>query len=312
VLCMIVKMAPQKNEFFILRSVFPILLLVSCASNSVPKSFDPESQEFLSKVRYIISKDERNAFLHLPASERPGFIDEFWKKRDTNPLTDVNEFKVEYDKRINEANLLFKEGTTPGWLQDRGWLYILLGPPSNRETYPRGTTFYGKPTEIWYYGFFPVVFIDDNWSGYYRLDAGSAIQVGELIKTVAMLIPKVSSDRAKETLEVQSEVKAIKEGEARLQVKITYKNIWLKAEGDALKTTLDVSVVLLDSTGKKAWEHSQSHLLALSQKEFLKLIQEDYLLEVRIEATPGTYTMKFSLKNTTDGSQVQKTETLNL
>jgi GWxTD domain-containing protein len=290
--------------------VFSLFLLVFCSVNPIPKTLDPESKEFLSKVRYLINKDEREAFLALPASERPNFIDEFWKKRDANPSTEVNEFKVEYFKRIDEANLLFKEGTTPGWLQDRGRLYVLLGPPSNRESYPRGITFYDKPTEIWYYGFFPVVFIDDNWTGYYRLEAGSAVQVGELIKTEAMLLPRVSPDKRKEILEAQLEVRAVKPGEALLQVKIPYKNIWFKAEGTALKTTLEMSAALLDPTGKKAWEYNQSYSLALSQKEFLKNIRDDYLIEITIEAAPGTYTMNFSLKNTADGSQAQKTDTL--
>ena len=290
--------------------VFSLFLLHFCSVNPIPKSLDPESKEFLSKVRYLISKDERTAFVALPASERQNFIDEFWKKRDPSPLTEVNEFKVEYYKRIDEANLLFREGTTPGWLQDRGRLYVLLGPPSNRESYPRGITFYDKPTEIWYYGFFPVVFVDDNWTGYYRLDAGSAVQVGELIKTVAMLLPRVSPDKRKEILEVQSEVLAVRAGEALLRVKIPYKNIWFKAEGTALKTTLEMRVALLDPTGRKAWEYNQSYSLALSEKEFLKNIRADYLIEVTIEAGPGTYTMNFSLKNTADGSQAQKTDTL--
>ena len=72
---------------------------------------------------------------------------EFWKKRDPDPDTEENEFKTQYFQRIDEANHLFTDGGEPGWLQDRGRIYILLGPPADREVYPRGVTFYGIPTE---------------------------------------------------------------------------------------------------------------------------------------------------------------------
>jgi GWxTD domain-containing protein len=281
------------------------LLLSSCAFNSIPKSLDPESQEFLSKARYLITGDERRVFLGLPESERPNFIEEFWKKRDPDPTTEVNEFKVEYFRRIDEANRLLKEGTTPGWLQDRGRLYILLGPPDNRETYPRGLGFYGVPTEIWYYGFFRVVFVDAYWTGDYRLDPDSPGQIAEIVRTQVMRLPKVSGEKGKEVLDARFEVKPVRPGEALLRLKIPYKNIWFNAEGNMLKSTLELKIELLDSAGKKAWDYNKSYSLAMAQNEFLKNGGGDYLIEVTIEAPPGTYTMSLNLKNTADGSQKQ-------
>jgi GWxTD domain-containing protein len=46
----------------------------------------------------------------------------------------TNEFKNEYFVRIGEANRFFTEPAEPGWLQDRGRVDILLGPPTNRIT----------------------------------------------------------------------------------------------------------------------------------------------------------------------------------
>ena len=85
-----------------------LLLLASCTLNKSGKNLDPESKKFLSQVTYVITKEERKIFLNLPPSERKGFIDEFWKRRDPNPDTEENEFKDEYFKRIEEANHLFK------------------------------------------------------------------------------------------------------------------------------------------------------------------------------------------------------------
>jgi GWxTD domain-containing protein len=292
--------------------LFYSLFFLFCASYPTPKSLDPESKEFLSKVRYLITKEERKSFLELPASERQDFIADYWKKRDPDPYTEVNEFKVEYFKRIDEANFLFREGTTAGWLQDRGRLYILLGPPDNRETYPRGVTFYGKPTEIWYYGFFPVVFVDDNWTGYYRLDPLSAAQISEINQTQVMLLPTVSSEKGKELLEARFEVRPVKDGEALLQLKIPYKNIWFNLEGKTLKTTLELAVELLDSSGKITWEHRQSYSLALAQKDFLEIIRDNYIIDVPVKTVPGTYTLSLSLKNTADGSQMKIKDSLTL
>ena len=42
---------------------------------------------------------KRKDFLNRPDSEKDAFIEEFWKKRDPNPETDINEFKIEYEKR---------------------------------------------------------------------------------------------------------------------------------------------------------------------------------------------------------------------
>jgi hypothetical protein len=79
---------------------FGLIFLLSCAGARAPKNLAPEEQEFLSSVRYIISGQEKKAFLALPPSERSRFIDEFWKRRDLDPSTEVNEYKTEFLKRI--------------------------------------------------------------------------------------------------------------------------------------------------------------------------------------------------------------------
>jgi GWxTD domain-containing protein len=291
---------------------FSSFLFFFCSSNPVPNSLDPESKEFLSKARYLITKKERQTLLALPASERKTYVDEYWKQRDPDPSTEANEFKDEYFRRIDEANFMFKEGTTPGWLQDRGRYYILLGPPDTRETYPRGVTFYGIPTEIWYYGFFPVVFVDPDWNGNYRLDPLSAEQVGILNETQVMLLPKARPEKGKETIDASFEVKPLHEGEAVLQLKIPYKDIWFDLEGKTLKAVLELTAKLTDSVGKKAWEHHQNYSLTLDQKELLKVIRGTYPIDVLVKATPGTYALSLALKNTADGSQTKIKDKLTL
>ncbi len=173
----------MKKSGYLLSLFCGVLLLISCAMYRLEKNLDPVSKEFLSTVRYTITKEERKEFVSLPPSERNQFMNDFWDKRDPDPGTEENEFKEEYFRRIDEANELFKEGSQ-GWLQDRGRIYIMFGAPWERETYPRGVSFYGKPTEIWYYGYFPIVFIDEAWNGDYRLDPQSSWQLAEINKAL--------------------------------------------------------------------------------------------------------------------------------
>jgi len=70
-------------------------------------------------------------FKEYPPFEREEFIEKFWARRDPSPTTVRNEFKEEYFLRIEEANKLFKGGIA-GWLQDRGRIYVLFGPPDER------------------------------------------------------------------------------------------------------------------------------------------------------------------------------------
>jgi len=111
-----------------------IWLLASCASG--PKVvLDPESRDFYETARLIMSSEERAIFNHLPdADARREFIDEFWTRRDPDPLTEENEYKIEFERRIAHANRFFREGG-PGWNTDRGRIYIYVGAPDKIEQF---------------------------------------------------------------------------------------------------------------------------------------------------------------------------------
>lgn len=171
-------------------------LCVSCATAKKASRLDPETEEFFSSVRYIITAEESSILLELPPSACPRFIREFWERRDPTPETEENEFKLAYYARIEEANRLFR-GVRPGWLQDRGRAYVLFGPPNERQTNPMGgapidpytdpremagtrrAAVGEKPTEVWvYYNFYSsikephvvkLVFVDLHGTGDYKL-----------------------------------------------------------------------------------------------------------------------------------------------
>lgn len=280
------------------------LLLLSCASYKLEKNLNPEDKEFLSKVRYIITKQERKIFLGLPPSERKNLIEEFWKKRDPDPETEKNEFKEQYFARIEEANHLFRQGSTPGWLQERGRIYILLGPPDRRDVYPRGRSIYGKPMEIWYYGFFPIVFIDSAWSGNYKLEPLSAQHISEINKAQMERKPKIATEKV--IFEFNLEIKKAKGYEVIILVGVPYKNIWFTEEENKLETTLELAIEILDSSGKKVWEHQKKYPISLMEKNLEEIIGKDYLIEIPVSLKQGEYSLTAQLENKTDEARVRK------
>jgi GWxTD domain-containing protein len=293
------------KKFTVCLCLVSIVLLFACTLRNLEKNLDPESKEFYSKVRFIITRQERKVFLNLPPAERPDFIEEFWIKRDPDPETEVNEFQQQYFGRIEEADRLFKEGTTPGWTQDRGRVYITLGPPDHRAQYPRGTHFYGKPTEIWRYGFFVMIFVDDNWTGNYKLDPASAQHLAEINRAQSYSKPRVSLEKVVYDLDLK--VRKGQAGEAVFRFEIPYRNIWFVEQGDKLETTIALSLRVLDQAEQDVWRLEKDYVISSTADEIKELFQEKYVIEVTAELDPGEYDVVADIENKTNGERVRKT-----
>src|SRR5437667_2046388 len=134
-------------------------------------------REWLARdVAYIITKDEKDAFLRLTTNEaRDKFIEDFWAIRNPNPGSPSNSYKDEIYQRIAFANARFGIGSgVEGWRTDRGRTYITLGPPQQKEIFRNSANLY--PIEIWFYSstnaalppFFYVMFYQREGSGDYR------------------------------------------------------------------------------------------------------------------------------------------------
>ena len=111
------------------------------------KELDSTYRQWLNEdVTYIISPDERNAFLQLDTNEeREQFIEQFWLRRSSNPDLPDNDFKEEHYRRIAYTNEHYASGI-PGWKTDRGRMYIMWGPADEVESHPTGGT-YDRPME---------------------------------------------------------------------------------------------------------------------------------------------------------------------
>jgi GWxTD domain-containing protein len=107
---------------------------------------DSQYKKWLNEdVVYIITPEERNAFIHLSTNEeREQFIEQFWQRRNPDPDSPENTFKEEHYRRIAYTNEHYASGI-PGWKTDRGRIYIMWGKPDEVDSHPTGGT-YERPS----------------------------------------------------------------------------------------------------------------------------------------------------------------------
>ncbi len=281
-----------------------VLSLAACASFRRERDLSPGHEEFFSKVRYIITRQEKKIFLNLPSEKRDAFIQDFWEKRDPTPETEVNEFKERYFNRIEEANRLFSRGQEDGWLRDRGRIYILLGPPENRMQYPTGPTFYGRPTEIWYYGPYPIAFTDDYYSGEYHLYPGSAQYVATLLKAQMDLKPEVEDEDV--VFDFKLNLDKFPDNRVRLSITIPMENVFLKEKNGNLSTILAAQVQVY-SGNKKIKTAQEESPITVNQEEFLELMGKKHVIPVEIQLEPGRFRFIITVSSSADEQVVEKT-----
>ena len=139
-------------------------------------------------VRYLIMPEEKDVFQELTTpDEKERFIEQFWFRRDPDPSSAENEFREEHYRRIAFANERYSEGT-PGWLTDRGRIYIIHGKPDQIESHEAGEAVYDRlpeegggststfPFIKWWYRHIDGIgdnveleFVDKRFSGAYQL-----------------------------------------------------------------------------------------------------------------------------------------------
>lgn len=283
--------------------------LVGCAfgGRSV-RSLPEKDKQFLSEVRYIITKKEKKIFQSLGETERAQFVEDFWKKRDPSPSTEENEFRQEYYSRIDQANRLFREGrNNSGWLTDRGRAHILLGPPERRNAYPSGYSFYDRPMEIWYYRYFTLYFVDYTFTGIYKLEPQSAQQIGILTTSQMQLKPE-APDSKRIVFDFGLRVENDAAGEVKLVIAVPYArmNMMQKPEQpDTFETRLTIDVRVSGAHDETVLQKKEVHPISLQTTALDKLSKNlNILLPLKLQ--PGKYSVLVTLENSTDNSQVSK------
>lgn len=107
-------------------AVFAIVVATSAVAQVTYRYSDWAS----GPVQYLMTKEETTQWKGIRSDqEATAFIDLFWARRDPTPATPRNEFREEFDARVNLADRQFSSAKTRGAMSDPGKVLILLGPP---------------------------------------------------------------------------------------------------------------------------------------------------------------------------------------
>ena len=293
--------------------LFLLSLAASCHLERLEQRLNPKYADFYSKVQYIMTREERKIFLELPDSERDPFIEEFWKRRNPDPDSETNAFKTEYENRVKRADELFHGEGRPGHRTDRGRIYVLFGPPMERLTYPMEAE--GFCREIWYYGGFPVIFVDEHCEGQYRLTAINLehlqalnIAQGHFQRTFEQ--DKKFFDYDVAFLKTKSEPRAF---EGTIVIDVPYAGIWFSFKEGRLTTDLRVRAEARDGSAARFWEFEKSYALALGEDDLAAKRGKSYRIEIpfvlgdeTVRLRGRTLILHVSVKNSAEGEELRK------
>ncbi len=278
------------------------LLFCGCSALSRP-DLDPESQAFYETARLIMTKVEIRIFNHLPDAEsRAEFVQEFWEKRDPDRSTEGNEFKEEFDRRVDYADRRFMEGI-PGWKTDRGRMYIYFGPPDKIDRYPVLGDPEVKGMVIWYYyryGF-ALRFLDEDGTGMYTLDpyygiAGSFYDAVESVKLGTM----PGWDETFQDRHANFHAEFLPRDQA-LQIRLPVKALIFLEGEDMLSADIVLEFFIYTRKGEKIMRFQREARFESTEEELVDM--EDAVFTFPMDIEPGDYYFDITL----GGSGLAKT-----
>ena len=141
--------------------------LVSFSDQLAITSYD----QMISLLRYFERQEWVDKLRHATPDQRPAVWREFYKATDPVEATPENEALDGYFRRIQIANQRFRESGDPGWLTDRGEVFITLGDPDDVFDFTSDVSRAGVRGIRWTYNStrLTLFFQDNTGFGRYRL-----------------------------------------------------------------------------------------------------------------------------------------------
>jgi GWxTD domain-containing protein len=100
-----------------------------------------DPSEFDDAVHFLLSAEEEQRFARMHVGERERFLEDFWRRRDPTPETAENEARLQFQARVQHANVHFDSATGErGMFSDMGRVYIRYGEPDEvlKQVIPAG------------------------------------------------------------------------------------------------------------------------------------------------------------------------------
>ena len=156
--------------------------LVSFSNQWVITNFE----EMLSLLRYFDHQDWVDSLRRAPQDSRPDVWHQFWQATDPVPITPENEALDDYFRRVQQANIRFQDEGQPGWMTDRGEVFITLGEPDEVLDMSSGLDRSGLRAIRWTYTNLRLVlyFQDQTGFGRFRLTPTSRAEYQRVLGRV--------------------------------------------------------------------------------------------------------------------------------
>lgn len=290
--------------------IFAIAALAACGGKTTltnepgaKLSSKKTADSFYETARFIMTKEERKLYKHLPDEEaRKTFIEDFWAKRDPNPLTPENENKEDFEERVEYANKWFRDRPDGrGWDTERGRILLQLGIPSDRRTHvatARGTTYMYK-YEVWiYYQYqLQLTFIDRHGTGLFKLTRWPN-QLFSALDRAGYMLNKPKSGKLDQSFRFT--VKFLHQP-GQVQITIPVKTISFEEKNASMAAQFDIEIFVYRNY-TKIDKVTKTSILDKSKEELLKLKSID--LTVPFAPTEkGNYQLDVIIKEPTSGTK---------
>lgn len=164
------------------RDTLRARFLVSFSNQWVITNFD----EMSSMLRYFERQDWVDSLRKTPPDKRPDVWKDFWRATDPVPITPENEALDDYFRRVQQANIRFQDEGEPGWLTDRGEVFITLGEPDEVLDLSSGLDRSGVRAIRWTYTTLRLVLYYQDQTGFnrYRLTPTSRAEYARVLARV--------------------------------------------------------------------------------------------------------------------------------
>jgi GWxTD domain-containing protein len=133
--------------------------------------------DMLNYLRWFAQPHRIQKLRDASEETRPAAWAEFVRETDDRPETPMHELLREYFGRLIRANGRFREEATPGWMSDRGRVFVALGEP-DQLVEPQVADFSRGRQQLWDYRSLnmQLVFYDQTGTGRWRLTQSSEVR----------------------------------------------------------------------------------------------------------------------------------------
>ena len=135
-------------------------------------------EDMISYLRWFAPQYRLKTLRDTTVEARPAAWAAFVKATDSSPLTAVNEDLHSYFVRLLVASTRYKDEGAPGWMTDRGKVFLGLGEPD--QVFDQGLSGMGDRgrTQVWDYRALSIqlVFYDQTGFGRWRLTNASELE----------------------------------------------------------------------------------------------------------------------------------------